>query len=420
MKKKLIVFLVILIIIASVGALGYFLYQKNKPIDPFELEWVRIYYDYMRENHENLKINQNGLKYYRENEKIEFCEIEDINNPIMLYNYKELGVSFTNIFYIDQNNSVKMLKSFKKDFDVIYLYDVEEQKYEYYAEEAYNDKNNYTKISESINANEEEQNNEEAENTSNILTFGIEEKDSVTTLDGQVIEISKFDQKFIKTTVIEDNWKDINFDNYEDAIKKDFSVAVINMEKVLTEEVGEEVSKKEGAILSKKEEMIKAIQEIEQKQKEEEERRIAEEEARIKAEEEAKKKAEEEAKKAEEEAKKREEEQNAQRQEIQDGNITGNYTLKYGTYKGVDYWDINDPLSKYEITIVLKEDGTYTQTKLITVAGITENYSGKFYLSNVQGIGAYITFSANEEAYIITGNNEFTSETGAIIKYVGN
>lgn len=417
--KKLIVFLVILIIIASVGAVGYFVYQKNKPIDPFELEWVRIYYDYMRENHENLKVNQNGLKYYRENEKIEFCEIENIKNPIMLYNYKELGVSFTNIFYIADDNSVKMLKTFKKDFDVVYLYDVEEQKYEYYAEEVYNNKNNYTKISESIKANEV-QKNEETESANNILSFGIEEKESVTTLDGQILEISKFDQKFIKTTVIEDNWKIVNFDNYEDGIKKDFSAAVRKMEKMLTEDVKEEVGKKETEIQSKKEEMVRAVQEIEQKQREEEERRIAEEEARKKAEEEAKKKAEEEAKKAEEEARKREEEQNAQRQETQDGNRNGNYTLRYGTYKGIDYWDTGDPLSKYEITIVLKEDGTYTQTKLITVAGVTENYSGKFTLSNVQTIGTYITFSANEEAYKITGNNQFTSETGAVIKYEGN
>ena len=312
MKKKVIVILIILVIIASVGFGGYFIYQRNKQQDPFELEWVRIYYDYMRESHETLKANQNGLKYYREDEKIEFCKIENIINPVMLYNYKELGVTFTNIFYINDNNEVKLLKSLKKDFNVEYLYDVEKQNYDYYAHESYSDKENYTKIAESIKANEEEQKNKETENTSNINTFEIEEKDSVTTMDGQVLEISKFDQKFIKTNVVEDNWKDINFDNYEDAIKKDFSRAVRNMEKILTEEIKQEVSEKEEKIQSKKEKMIKAIQEIEQK--EEEERRIAEEEARIKAEEEAKKKAEEEAKKAEEEARKREEEQNAQEQ----------------------------------------------------------------------------------------------------------
>ena len=72
------------------------------------------------------------------------------------------------------------------------------------------------------------------------------------------------------------------------------------------------------------------------------------------------------------------------------------------------------------ITIVLKEDGTYTQTNLVTVAGITENYSGKFTISKAQDLSTIITFSANDASYKITGNNEFTSATGAVIKYQGN
>ncbi len=91
--------------------------------------------------------------------------------------------------------------------------------------------------------------------------------------------------------------------------------------------------------------------------------------------------------------------------------------MRYGIYKGIDYWTVGDPLSKYEITIELKEGGTYTQTNLITAAGMTETYTGTFTLSNIQGIGTYITFSVNEEAYKITGNNQFESSTGAIIKY---
>ena len=415
--KKLVKFLLILIIIASIGIGGYFIYQKYKPQDPFELEWVRLYYDYMRENHETLKINQNGLKYYRENEKIEFCKIEDIKNPVMLYNYKELGVSFTNIFYINDKNEVKLIETLKKDFEVEYLYDIEKQNYEYYAHETYDNKENYIKISEIIKT-KEEQNMEETTNVDYIITFVPEEKDSVTTLDGQVLEISKFDQKFIKTTVVEDNWKDINFNNYEDAIKKYFSAAVTNMENVLTEEVREEVREKEVAILSKKEEMTKAIQEIEQK--EEEERRIAEEEARIKAEEEARIKAEEEAKrKAEEEAKKKAEEEAiraAEEQNNQEETSAENYTLQYGTYKGVDSWSENDPLSKYETTIVLNSDGTYTQTNVVIVADMTEKYSGTYTISNDQNLGTIIQLSANDAYYFVTGNNQFTSVTGSIIK----
>ncbi len=414
MKKKISIILIILVIIASIGIGGYFLYKKYRQQDPFELEWVKTYYNYMKENHETLKINQNGLKYYRENEKIEFCEIDNVKNPIMLYNYKELGVCFTNVFYINDKNEVKLLEMFKKDFNVECLYDIEEQRYEYYACEISGNKEKYTKISESIKVNED-QNNETKEIIDNVFEFSTEEKESVTTLDGELLEISKFNQKFIKTTIVEDNWKDINFDNYEDGIKKDFSIAVKNMKKALTEDVKEEVNRKNTEIQQIKEKMVKAIEEIEQKQREEEERKRAEEEARKKAEEEAKKAEEEARKKAEEEAKKKAEEQRRQEE-----SQVGNYTLKYGTYKGIDYWTEGDPLSKYEITIILKPDGTYTQTNLITVAGMTETYSGTFTLSNVQGMGTYITFSANDEAYQVTGNNQFTSTTGAIIKYEGN
>ena len=48
---------------------------------------------------------------------------------------------------------------------------------------------------------------------------------------------------------------------------------------------------------------------------------------------------------------------------------------------------------------------------------MTETYTGTFSLSNIQGIGTYITFSANDEAYKIIGNDQFESSTGAVIKY---
>ena len=47
MKKKIvIIILMILIIIASIGTGGYYIYIKYKQQDPFELEWVTIYYNY--------------------------------------------------------------------------------------------------------------------------------------------------------------------------------------------------------------------------------------------------------------------------------------------------------------------------------------------------------------------------------------
>lgn len=416
MKKAIIIILIILIIICSVVAGGYFFYQNKKRQDPFELEWVRTYYDFMKRNNEDEKRKQEILRYYREDEMIEFCKVEDIKIPVLLYHYKELGQIFTNVFYINDNNKVCQLETFNKYATIEYLYDIETKEYDYYIHEKNEVEEKYSKISENIKANKIN----EGSNIINEITMDNEvvikpeEKETVTTLNGEVLEISKFDSKFIKTTVVEDNWKDINLNTYEDELKKEFALAVKSMKKELTEKEIEETSKKEESIQDQKEKMTRAVEEIEQKQREEEERKRVEEE-RKRAEEEAKKAEEEAKKKAEEEAKKKAEEEQQRQQEE-----NGNYTLKYGTYKGIDYWTENDPLSKYEITIVLKEDGTYTQTNVITVAGITENYSGKFTLSNVQGLGTFITFSANDEAYQITGNNQFTSSKGAVIKYVEN
>lgn len=417
MKKKIIIILIILIILASLIIGAYYIYVKYKEQDPFELEWVRIYYNYMKTNNEALKERQKTLKYYRENEKIQFCEIENIEKPVMLYNYEELGQTFTKIIYIDSNNMVNTLQLFKKDLEVEYLYNIEENNYYYYIHETYENEEKYSKISESINANKinEGQKEDNAINEidiSDVIKLKINGTTLVTTLEGKMLEISDFDKVFIKTNLVEDSWSYINLNSYEDEIKREFSIAVKKMKNVLDEDKEEEIIKKESEIEVKKQEIINAVKEIEEKQKAEEDRIKAEEEARIRAEEEAKK-AEEERIKAEEEAKKE------QRRQEEAAGIE-NYTLRCGTYKGIDCWSVEDPLSKYEVTIVLREDGTYTQTNLITVAQMTETYSGTYTIIKDQTLGNIIKFSANDAYYQITENDQFTSRAGAVIKYEGN
>lgn len=418
MKKKIIIMLIVLIVIGLIGSGGYFAYKEYKKQDPFELEWIRTYYDYMKTTNEKLKEKQAVLKYYREDEKIEFCKIENTKNPVMLYNYKELGEAFTTVFYISDNNKVYELKGFKKDLDVQYLYDIQEKKYNYYIHEVSGDEEKYYKISECIKANKInesiEENKESNEvNIDNVFTVKKGEVISVTTVDGETLEISKLEQKFIKTSMVEENWQYINFDSYEDGVKKDLSKAIKVMEKELNGKVIEEVAQKEAEIQSRKKKMVKAIEEIEENKRQEEERRKIEEETRKKVEEELRKQAEEEAKKkAEEEARIREEEQRAQAE-----NPIELYTLNYGTYKGIDYWTAGDPLSKYEVTIELREDGTYTETRLITAGNMEETYTGTFSLIRQQGVGDTIRLSADNTSYKVTGNNEFTSKTGAIIRY---
>ncbi len=328
MNKKIniiLIILLILLIITSIGVGIYYIYNKYKKQDPFELEWVRIYYDYMKKNNEELKKQQKTLKYYRENEKIQFCEIENIKNPIMLYNYEELGQDFTKVLYINDNNTVSQIESFKKDSDVEFLYDIEENKFDYYICEVNGNEEKYTKIFESIKANKVNENIESADqiqeiNIDNAVTFRNDEKTSVTTVDGQTLELLKSEEKFIKTSIVEDNWNNINLNSYEDEIKREISIAVKGIIKDLSKEEKQTVSQKREEIENRKEEMKKAVEEIERVRKEEEERKKAEEEARKKAEEEAKKAEEEARKKAEEEAKRLEEEQR-NREETQSRNL---------------------------------------------------------------------------------------------------
>ena len=316
MKKRINIILItilVLLITVSIGVLIYYIYNKYKEQDPFELEWVRIYYDYMKKNNEEIKKQQKALKYYRENEKIQFCEIENVKNPVMLYNYEELGQDFTKVLYINDNNTVSQLESFRKDLSVEFLYDLEEDKFDYYIHEVSGNEEKYSKIFESIKANkinEDIENVDEVQeiNVDNVVTFRNDEKTSVTTVDGQTLELLKSDEKFIKTSIVEDNWNNINLNSYEDEIKKEIYIAVRGIIKELTKEEKQEVSNRKKEIEDKKEEMKKAIEEIERVKKEEEERKKAEEEARIKAEEEAKK-AEEEARRLEEEQRNREEAQ---------------------------------------------------------------------------------------------------------------
>ena len=91
--------------------------------------------------------------------------------------------------------------------------------------------------------------------------------------------------------------------------------------------------------------------------------------------------------------------------------------LNYGTYKGIDCWSLDNPLSKYETTIVLREDWTYTQTNFIIVGKMTETYSGTFKIVEDENLGRIIILSEDDSYYKITGNNELTSKNGAIIKY---
>lgn len=332
-KKKgkngfIIVIITILVIIAGAFG-GYYVYQKVEFEKPIEQDWGQSYYVFIKENIEQPEDIENASEnlFDKKDAKIEFCDVENVEKPIMIYTYTDGDKDFTNIFHINPVNEEVLSIVSTEPSTVEYLYDVENKKYDWYIhKENNNDVDSYTVLSEQIDyeiASENIQNLEVALEHLVIpieYTFQKDEKTSVTTIDGDEISISKFDEKFIKTDVVEENLVDFDVNISEKEMKDSISSIVSDfktLENLVTDEDIEEVEKKEIEINNKKQEMEQA--EEARKQKEEEEARLAEEKRK--------------------------------QEELEKGLIVGSHRLKYGTYK------LNIDVTGLYGTITLEPDG---------------------------------------------------------------
>ena len=387
--KITIICILVLFVIAIAAVGGYFAYQYIEEKKPIEQEWADTYYNFIKGSDEE---NSSDTKI-KNNSKIGFIDVEKIENPVMIVEYKKEEKTYTDIYYI---NDGKVNNVINLDADnVELLYDINTKQYDWYTHIETETNDTYKKISTQISGENTETSTEDKameENTEYTFTKG--EEISVETVDGNKIAIPKFDTVFVETEV-----EVGKVDYHVDMKDKELKTAIIEgvdkyktEEEMITEEVKNEVINKENEVKEKQEEMKKA--------EEEKAKREAEEKAR--AEEEARKKAEEEAAK---------------------GLQVGNHTLKYGTYKGTEsQYDVGGMLTA-EITITLKQDGTYTlkssNTSLVSNSSGTYNVEKNIY----PGIsGTHILKLSSGNFYAITGNNtlQVPAGSGATFTYQGN
>lgn len=309
---KIIILVIVLLLVIGVGAIfGYKKFQSSQSVGS---DWGDTYYDFILASKTN-----NKKVAVKDNSKIEFIEIPEIKDPIMVVNYEKESKNYSDIYYINNAEIKNMIDL--EPASVEMLYNITNKEYNWYLHTTTEEEEKYTTITSTIKAS----NNKKKEPKKEEYVYKIGEEISVETVDGNKITMSKFDSEFVEVDP-DIEAIDYNKDLTEKELKESMTAGIKEFkttEEITDKETKEEVKEKEEEVAAKKEEIKKAAEEVAKKK---------EEEARI---------AEEERKKAEEEAKK--------------GLKVGNQTLKYGRYTS----DVGTMDSSMYGTIILKPNGQF-------------------------------------------------------------
>ena len=308
-SKKIIIPIIVVVVLLLGGIGGFFGYKYYKDNQGLDTEWADTYYTFIKESKE-----KNTEKKVKDNSKITFIQVPEVEEPVMIVKYVEEEKKYTDIYYINEEK-VENVISLEPN-EVKMLYNIENKTYNWYIHNTTETEEKYSLVSNSILELTDE------EKAKNEYTYKINEEIKQETVDGNTLSIKKFDTEFVEPDIkIEeiDYKEDLNDKELKENLNDGTKEYKTN-DKITDKKVQEQVEKKVTEVNTKQEEMTKAQEAV--KQKEEEER-----------------------KRAEEEAKK--------------GFKVGSYTLKYGTYKSNLEGDVVGNNGKYTIN----QNGTYTYTK---------------------------------------------------------
>lgn len=289
-KKKIILSVIIILLIVAIIAgaiIAVLLINKNKEDDEkvsMSSKWGNTYYAYLKdatkEDDSSVLESKYGMYTGMQEAKIQFCNVENEENPEMVMTYTNNGVKRVNSYYINNDGEVA-LKKYGDGAELRYVYNIEDNSYKWYVRAKTENGWMYYPL----------------DGSSEALPGGVEVSDEETTVkdeDGTELTISESETKFVepeiqpvKTIDFSLNMKDEDLAKQMKETEKYFQDNQENKE-LVSEEEKENISKKVEEIKTKKEKIDKI-------------------------------------KKAEEEAKK--------------GIKIGKYTVKYGKYEG--YADVD-------------------------------------------------------------------------------
>ncbi|MBR2704085.1 MAG: hypothetical protein IKE91_01285 [Clostridia bacterium] len=283
-KKVLLIILPIILVIAIVAAIIVaVIVNKNKEEESTGSKWGDTYYAYLKDavNEEDINIAESkyGIILGMKDSKIQFCEVDEGQNPTMIMTYKKENNSYVNVYQITDKNKVNYI-AYKQPTEVEYLYNIEKDEYSWYIHEMGTDSDSYSSlknISDKLKQNAEESNNSKSDYVAEMVADYTIKKEEATitqeTTDGETITLDKFDEIFVRPEIEPNKQIDFNSDIKDKDLKKEIKSAVDSYKKdskKITDAVKEVVAKKVEEVRAKKESIAKAKTDVENKKKAEE------------------------------------------------------------------------------------------------------------------------------------------------------
>ena len=128
-SKKGLIALIIILILIVIGVIVFFTVKYFNNSKSAGTTWGDTYYAYLKEGIETEdESRQDVYGIYKGVDKatLEFVEVEEKENPVMLMTYNMDNKTYTNVYYINEVNEINTIPH-NETTDIMFLYNIEEQ-----------------------------------------------------------------------------------------------------------------------------------------------------------------------------------------------------------------------------------------------------------------------------------------------------
>ena len=232
-SKKGLIALIIILILIVIGVIVFFTVKYFNNSKSVGTTWGDTYYAYLKEGIETEDESRQdiyGIYNGVDKATLEFVEVEEKENPVMLMTYNMDNKTYTNVYYINEVNEINTIPH-NETTDIMFLYNIEEQEYGWYLNLENEDTDTYLSLKDIVNNDYDDKEYifEKAEEN-------IEEENTISEFDETFINVEIGENKKVEVSL---NKEDLNkiYDSFINLVN-----GWVSDEEKLTEEIKNEVN----------------------------------------------------------------------------------------------------------------------------------------------------------------------------------